>query len=270
MGTGFSFSPKIPTYSNSTFFGYNYTYQDPAQGTSAHLLDRWLLCNAAQACTGLESLHFINGSTWRNCTYNYHVGSQFETNVTCNCTSAKHISYSPMPVCVRAPFLFIVFNASTINKSSSLSCESQNCLLSECWNATVGDSAVIARIPTYIPMLVQVNSDNLPVLLRHKRDFGITAAIIAAIAASATAATVAAVALTTSVQTEAALNNVTGMVAEALATQEQINGHLHAGILIVNQRVDLVLHLLVSGKKCYNNLFRSSNSGPDLVPWLFS
>ena len=131
-----------------------------------------------------------------------------------------------MPVCVRAPFLFIVFNASTINKSSSLSCESQNYLLSECWNATVGDSAVIAKIPTYIPMPVQVNPDNLPVLLRHKRDFGITAAIIAAIAASVAAATAAAVALTTSIQTAATLNNVTGRVAEALATQNQINGLL--------------------------------------------
>lgn len=85
--------------------------------------------------------------------------------------------------------------------------------------------------------ILQVDSNNLPVLLRHKRDFGITAAVIAAIAASTAAA---AMALTTSVQTAATLNNVTGLVAEALATQDQINGHLHAGILIVNQRVDLV------------------------------
>uniref|UniRef100_M3Z4E0 Retroviral envelope protein GP41-like domain-containing protein n=1 Tax=Mustela putorius furo TaxID=9669 RepID=M3Z4E0_MUSPF len=126
------------------------------------------------------------------------------------------------------------------NYAFSLSCESQKCLLSECWNTTVGDSAIITKIPTYIPMPVQVNPDKLPVLLRHKRDFGITAAIIAAIAASAAAATAAAVALTTLVQTAATFNNVTGMVAEALAMQEQINGHLHAGILIVNQRVDLV------------------------------
>ncbi|XP_032187449.1 uncharacterized protein LOC116583488 [Mustela erminea] len=89
-------------------------------------------------------------------------------------------------------------------------------------------------------MPVLVNTGELPVLLRPRRDFGITAAIVAAIAASAAAATAAAIALTTSVQTAAALNNVTGQLAEALATQEQINGHLHAGILIVNQRVDLL------------------------------
>lgn len=89
-------------------------------------------------------------------------------------------------------------------------------------------------------MPVLVNTDELPVLLQPRRDFGITAAIMAAIAASADAATAAAIALTTSVQTAAALNNVTGQLAEALATQEQINGHLHVGILIVNQRVDLI------------------------------
>ncbi|XP_059240886.1 uncharacterized protein LOC132006842 [Mustela nigripes] len=90
-------------------------------------------------------------------------------------------------------------------------------------------------------MLISVNPNDLPVLLsRHKRDFGITAAIIAAVAASAAAATAAAVALTTSVQTASTLNNLTTGVAEALATQELINGHLQAGIMIVNQRVDLI------------------------------
>ncbi|XP_044089573.1 uncharacterized protein LOC122895871 [Neovison vison] len=102
--------------------------------------------------------------------------------------------------------------------------------------------ALVKAWPFPLPLtnesdILQVDSNNLPVLLRHKRDFGITAAVIAAIAASTAAA---AMALTTSVQTAATLNNVTGLVAEALATQDQINGHLHAGILIVNQRVDLV------------------------------
>ncbi|XP_032197625.1 uncharacterized protein LOC116590063 [Mustela erminea] len=95
--------------------------------------------------------------------------------------------------------------------------------------------------PTFIPMPVSVNPNDLPVLLsRHKRDFGITAAIIAAVAAPAAPATAAAVALTTSVQTASTLNNLTTGVAEALATQELINGHLQAGIMIVNQQVDLI------------------------------
>ncbi|XP_044091581.1 uncharacterized protein LOC122897413 [Neovison vison] len=133
--------------------------------------------------------------------------------------------------------MMINLHPNTKTTAEPVLCTSQTCLLSECWNTSRGDSAILTRIPTYIPIPVQVDSNNLPVLLRHKRDFGITAAVIAAIAASTAAA---AIALTTSVQTAATLNNVTGLVAEALATQDQINGHLHAGILIVNQRVDLV------------------------------
>lgn len=45
-------------------------------------------------------------------------------------------------------------------------------------------------------------------LFRQHRDFGITAAMITAIAVSATAATAAAISLSTTVQTAHALNNL--------------------------------------------------------------
>uniref|UniRef100_A0A8C6QYM4 Retroviral envelope protein GP41-like domain-containing protein n=1 Tax=Nannospalax galili TaxID=1026970 RepID=A0A8C6QYM4_NANGA len=80
----------------------------------------------------------------------------------------------------------------------------------------------------------------MAVMLRPKRDFGITAAIVAAIVVSAGAATAAAVALTTGVQTATVLNELAGKTAMALEAQEQINGMLKAGILMINQRVDLL------------------------------
>ncbi|XP_053409575.1 uncharacterized protein LOC128560103 [Nycticebus coucang] len=64
--------------------------------------------------------------------------------------------------------------------------------------------------------------------------------MVAAVALSAAAAVAATVSLTSSIQTASALNNLSAATASALQTQEAINAHLQAGILLVNQRVDLV------------------------------
>ena len=59
-------------------------------------------------------------------------------------------------------------------------------------------------------------------------------------AISATAAMAAAISLTSVVQTAVAVNNLSAGVAEALDVQGNINSQLKAGILLLNQRVDLV------------------------------
>ena len=46
--------------------------------------------------------------------------------------------------------------------------------------------------------------------------------------------------MSTSVTTAAALNNLSATTAAALSTQSSINSHLRGGIMILNQRVDLV------------------------------
>ena len=61
-----------------------------------------------------------------------------------------------------------------------------------------------------------------------------------ALAISTAAATAAAVSLAATIPTVEAVNTLAEGTAAALQTQTQINAHLQAGILIVNQRVDLV------------------------------
>uniref|UniRef100_A0A8D2B7R0 Retroviral envelope protein GP41-like domain-containing protein n=1 Tax=Sciurus vulgaris TaxID=55149 RepID=A0A8D2B7R0_SCIVU len=98
-------------------------------------------------------------------------------------------------------------------------------------------------IPKFIPVPVTLNHSEwnfLPV--RAKRDFGISAiiAIAVATAAAAAAATAAGLALGTALPTAHTLNNLSQATAEALTAQENINAHLTTGILILNQRVDLL------------------------------
>ena len=77
-------------------------------------------------------------------------------------------------------------------------------------------------------------------LLRPKRDFGITAAIVAAITTAAVGATVSAVALSSSIQTASTLNNLSANVAHALDLQTSLNAQVKGSLMIVNQRIDLV------------------------------
>uniref|UniRef100_A0A8D2GRS6 Uncharacterized protein n=1 Tax=Urocitellus parryii TaxID=9999 RepID=A0A8D2GRS6_UROPR len=104
-----------------------------------------------------------------NGSYNYNTSTTFETNVQINKT--KYIDFKPTPVCLLSPFLFIISNNSV--QDNVLNC-SENCFLSACWNATQFSLAIIARIPTFIPVPVKTKIEEFPVLLRTKRDFGIT------------------------------------------------------------------------------------------------
>lgn len=77
-------------------------------------------------------------------------------------------------------------------------------------------------------------------LFRPRRDFGITAAVIIAISAVAVSATFAGIAMTTTVQTATTLNNLSATVAQALDTQTSLNAQLRGGLMVLNQRIDLV------------------------------
>ena len=65
-------------------------------------------------------------------------------------------------------------------------------------------------------------------------------ALLRPLSISATAVMAAAISLTSVVQTAVAENNLFADVAEALDVQGNINSQLKAGILLLNQRVDLV------------------------------
>ena len=93
-------------------------------------------------------------------------------------------------------------------------------------------------MPRHVPVPVEAPSSMT--LLRPKRDFGITAAIVTAITVAATAATISAVSLSQGIQTAATLNNLSANVANALDLQTSINSQLKGGLMIVNQRIDLV------------------------------
>ena len=102
---------------------------------------------------------------------------------------------------------------------------------------------MIASIPEFTPVPVTLKHSEwnfLPV--RAKRDFGISAiiAITVAAASAAAAATAAGLVLGTAIPTAHTFNNLSPANAEALTAQENINTYLTMGILILNQRVDLL------------------------------
>lgn len=98
--------------------------------------------------------------------------------------------------------------------------------------------AVLTRMPGYIPIPVEAPSPLT--LFRQKRDFGITAAIMTAITIAAAGATTSAIALSSTVQTAVTLNNLSATVAHALDVQTSLNSQVKGGLMIVNQRIDLV------------------------------
>ncbi|XP_058440490.1 uncharacterized protein LOC131424812 [Marmota monax] len=122
-----------------------------------------------------------------------------------------------------------------------LDCSSVTCLLSECWNGS-WPMAVIIKIPTFVPIPVTADPESFPIveLIRAHRDFGITPAIVTAVAVSAAAAVIAGVAMASQVQTAATINQVIQQTSTILESQSRINQHILSGILAANQRIDLL------------------------------
>lgn len=97
---------------------------------------------------------------------------------------------------------------------------------------------MVARMPLWVP--VPVDAAHSMTLFRNKRDFGITAAIMTAIFIAAAGAVTAAIAIDHTVQIASTLNELSASVAAALDTQASVSSQLKGGLMVVNQRIDLV------------------------------
>ncbi|KAL6092020.1 hypothetical protein STEG23_003815 [Scotinomys teguina] len=113
--------------------------------------------------------------------------------------------------------------------------------IAECWNGT-WTLTVIVKVPTFVPIPVKVDPKTFPImtLLRECRDFGITAAIIAAIVLSAAGAITSTIAMTNQIQSAQTINTVVEQTSAVMETQHRINKHLMSGIVAANQRMDLI------------------------------
>ncbi|KAL6031123.1 hypothetical protein STEG23_024739 [Scotinomys teguina] len=96
-------------------------------------------------------------------------------------------------------------------------CKNNACFYTQYWNASRHSLALVARIPRWIP--VPVDAPSSISLIRHKRDFGITVAVISALTIDAVGAITAAIAMGHTVQTTHTLNNLSATVSQVLDIQ---------------------------------------------------
>ncbi|XP_074087668.1 uncharacterized protein LOC141519181 [Macrotis lagotis] len=191
----------------------------------------WLLCGTGGGgcCTLLNPLAFVaEGGMVEFGEVNY------TENASAHIIPRSNVSVPATPVCVWPPFLFILTNTT----NGTLLCAQETCVLSQCWNGTRHSRAIIAHIPTSVP--IPALNNPVPWSYRRPRDFGISLAIAIAAAASTAAIATAVVAMQGQAQTAAVLVNVSRQSAAALDTQMALNAQLRGGILILNQRVDLL------------------------------
>lgn len=217
----FTFSPYISTVHNGSFSGYNWTYQNPAQAVASNPFNVWLLCGVNGSCTDISPLSMLVGGGWGNVSFHWNGSIGFETSVS-QFAYGLNVSFKATPVCMWPPYVFIVYNGSY--DDNVVNCSSGSCFYSMCWNVSAYSLAVVTRMPHFVPGPVQAPS--AMTLFRQKRDFGITAAIVSAIAISAAAATAAAVSLTSVVQTAAAVNSLSAGVAEALDLSHNLSQYI--------------------------------------------
>ncbi|XP_034361325.1 uncharacterized protein LOC117710526 [Arvicanthis niloticus] len=235
ISSGFEFSPPL--------FKAKYTNNSRIATRPGNIWPwyQWLLSNNKAAFTSLTPFSRLRGGNFSlvNISATRHPNMSL-TDIKIN-GQLRNLSYTGAPVCMKPPFFFILINTS----EEVLSCNASGvaCLMSECWDGT-STTALVVRLPTFVPIPVEADPEQFPVLslLRHKRDFGITAAIVAAIVTSAASATTAAVAMASQVQTAETVNSIVEQTAAALTTQREINAHLTSGILLANQSIDIVQH----------------------------
>jgi hypothetical protein len=125
-----------------------------------------------------------------------------------------------------------------LSNGSFENCVNDSCCISQCWDTTNDTCAMVAWNPRWIP--VPVETPSTLSLFRQKRDFGITAAVITAISASAAAATATGLAMTGTVQTGTKLNQLSVELTDAINVQTSASSQLKGGLMILNQRLDLV------------------------------
>ena len=213
-----------------------------------HPFHKWVLCGINGSCTDLNPLVFLQGGAAGKTIFNgiskfaqFHqvllpdrtIYQNSTTEITgFNKTLIKQTNYLPTPVCVYTPFLFILSNG------SFESCTNETCWMSQCWSLKWASRAMLAKIPRWVPVPLEIPSTIT--LHRQKRDFGITAAVVVAMAASAAAATAAGIAMATSVQSSTTVEQLSSSVAEAIDQHSVLSAQLKGGLMIVNQRIDLV------------------------------
>ncbi|XP_076774498.1 endogenous retrovirus group K member 9 Env polyprotein-like [Arvicanthis niloticus] len=217
------------------------------QGHKMNPFHKWLLCGINSSCTALNPLVFLQGGAAGrtsimeviNETMVKQEGDQApqltdETQLVTgvNKTLINQTDFLPIPVSVYPPFLFILSNNSFID------CTNETCEMSPCWDTQRASWAMVARVPRWIPIPVETPSTLS--LFQQKIDFGVTAAIVTAISLAAAAATAAGFAMATTVQTSTTLNQLSATVTEAMNTHASATAQLKGGLMVVNQRLDLV------------------------------
>ncbi|XP_058428295.1 uncharacterized protein LOC131423344 [Marmota monax] len=235
VAKGFSFSPSLKRY------GYNFNHSANSSTGVGWSWFQWLIFNEKGASADISALAQLLGvRSWLanvSGTVRESERGNRLTSVSFN-SLLYNATLPPAMVCVQSPFLLLLTNDTS---SGMLDCSSVTCLLSECWNGS-WTVAVVMKIPTFVPIPVTADPDKFPIveLLRVRRDFGITAAIVTAVAVSAAAAVTAGVAMASQVQTAATINQVVQQTSTILESQNSINQHILSGILAANQRIDLL------------------------------
>ena len=242
----FSFSPNMIDDPEKEFVMKKGLF---IQDFRMHPFHKWVLCGVNGSCTELNPLIFIQGGAVGKASFTgisrfaqywgIHDASQDSygyTNTSVeitgfNKTLVNQINYPSTTVCVYPPFLFILSN------DSFEVCSNDSCWISQCWDVTKNTRAMVARIPRWIP--VPVETPSTLSMFRQKRDFGITAAVIIAISASAAAATAAGYAMVSAVQSGTKLNQLSADLADAITVQTSASTKLKGGLMILNQRLDL-------------------------------
>jgi hypothetical protein len=96
----------------------------------------------------------------------------------------------------------------------------------------------VVHLPSFVPVPVEADPEKSPIvsLVRRKRDFGITATIVTAIAVSAAFAVTAGIAMAHQVNTANTISQITEKTSEALLTLQRVDSHIASGLMLVYQR----------------------------------
>lgn len=213
--------------------------------SNANPFDQWLLCGTNGSCADLSPIVMLLGGYAEKGRLQFDwegtlgAGSFSWTSTDISYKALKRLDYTATPVCVWPPFLWIVSNGSS-NATHALSCNPQTCFYTLCWNAQIHPFVMVIRMPRFV--LVPVEAPSSLGIFRAKRDFGLSAIIMGIVATAAVAASVtaSAIALSTSVQTVDTLNQLSASVTSALDVQASVNSQIQGGLMLVNQRIDLV------------------------------
>ncbi|XP_029409942.1 uncharacterized protein LOC115066968 [Nannospalax galili] len=240
----FSFSPTIGR-------GSNFTVMDPDQANT-NPFDQWLLCGVNGSCTDLSPLAMLKGGMGELGQLEYNWQGNFGKQLSSGKSSGSgrwtttdikyktfaYENYATTPVCVWPPFIWIVSNKSHVE--ARLECGEGDCYYTLCWDAERFPIAIVTRMPRFVP--VPVEAPNSMSLSRQRRDFGISAIVVAIIATTAVAASVtaSALALSSSVQAAQSINDLSATVFLAIDKQTSANTQIQGGLMLVNQRIDLV------------------------------